>query len=256
MKNFLEYQPGDSPLHCLNPVTKLVLAACLVLTVFLLPYYPGPLLMVLLLLVVAASAGVLQRVATSVAILATPLAVALVVIHGLFYPGNRTPLVVLGPITFWQEGLEYALLTLFRLLVLVVAVLIIMLTTHPKGMTVALMEKGLSPKLAYVFLASLQLIPDMQRRAQAVLEAQQARGLDIKANLWRRFRALIAMLTPLLIGSLIATETRSLALEARGFSRKGPRTHLREVPDSGAERALRWVAVAAVIAAVAWRVAT
>ncbi|WP_198004769.1 energy-coupling factor transporter transmembrane component T family protein [Rubrobacter xylanophilus] len=255
MKNLLDYQAGNSLVHRLNPVTKLVLAGSLVIIAFLLPDYRGPLLMTLLLLGIAVSAGIFRQLIVAVGVVATPLAIALLTIHGLFYPGNRTPLVSLGPATFWEEGLQYALLILFRLLVLITAILPVMLTTYPKKMTIALIEKGLSPKLAYVFMASLQFIPDMQRRAKAISEAQQARGLDIKASLWKRFRALIAMMVPLLTGALIAAETRSLALEARGFNRKGARTYLFDVPDPGVERVLRWAAVVVVLAAMVWKVA-
>jgi len=94
----------------------------------------------------------------------------------------------------------------------------------------------------------------MQRRAQAIIEAQQARGLDLKANLWRRFQALLAMMIPLLTGALISAETRSLALEARGFSRVGVRSHLIEVPDGAADRVIRWSMAAIVILVAIWRI--
>jgi energy-coupling factor transport system permease protein len=254
LRTLLEYRPGGSLVHRTNPVTKLVLAASLVLLAFLMPDFRGPLAMSVVLLGIAATAGILRRLAAVATLVTAPLAVALLVIQGLFYPGNETPLFSVGPVTFWQEGLEYALLVLFRVLVLVLAFLTVILTSHPRSMMVSLVQKGLSPKLAYVFLASLQFVPEMQKRALAISEAQQARGLDTRANLWRRVQSLTAMLAPLLTGALIATETRSLALEARGFNRKGPRTSLIEVPDRGIDRALRWAAVAVLIVAVTWKV--
>jgi energy-coupling factor transport system permease protein len=108
--------------------------------------------------------------------------------------------------------------------------------------------------MAYVFMASLQFVPEMQRRARAIIEAQQARGLDLKANLWRRFQALLAMMIPLLAGALISVETRSLALEARGFSRGGLRNHLIEVPDRTTDRVIRWSVAAIVVLVAIWRI--
>jgi energy-coupling factor transport system permease protein len=255
LKTPFGYRLKESFIHRLNPLTKLVLSLSLVVVAFLMPDYKGPLLITLMLLGIAAWAGIFWKLLKITLSIAALLAVMLLGIHGLFYPGNQTPLVVVGPVTFWQEGLLYALRTLFRLLVLICASLISMLTTNPKEMMIVLTKRGLSPKLAYVLTASVQFVPEMRRRAQAIAEAQQARGLDIKANLWRRFRALIAMMVPLLAGALIAAETRSLALEARGFSRKGERTYLLDVPDSSIDRLLRWVAVVAVLVAVLWRVA-
>jgi energy-coupling factor transport system permease protein len=251
--SFLDYQPGDSFIHRLNPVTKLVLSGSAAVTAFVLPDFRGPALLAVLALASAASAGMLGRVGRISFGICLPLSIALFLIHGLFNPENETPLFEVGPLTFWREGVEYAALILFRILTLVCAMLLTVLSTNPKMMMISLMEKGLSPKLAYVFMASLQFIPDMQRRARAILEAQQARGLDVRANLLKRFQALIVIMVPLLTGALISAETRSLALEARGFSRKGPRTHLFDVPDTGAERAVRWAAVTVAPLALLWR---
>jgi len=249
-----DFRPGDSPVHLLNPVTKLVVAVGLTVMVFLLPNPWGPALLAVALLGVAVVAGLLGRVAKLAAILTVPFLVAVVLIQGLFYPGNETPLVAVGPVTFWEEGVSYGLLVFFRVLVVVCAVLIMVFSTYPKAMMVAFIDKGLSPKLAYVFMASLQFIPEMQRRAAAIVEAQQARGLDLKANLWRRFQALLAMMIPLLTGALISVETRSLALEARGFSRGGLRNHLVEVPDRTTDRVIRWSMAAIVVLVALWRI--
>src|ERR687897_1236117 len=249
-----DYRPGDSPVHLLNPVTKLAVVVGLTVIVFLLPNVGGPALLAGALLGVAAVAGFLGSVAKLTAIVTGPLLVAVVLIQGIFYPGNETPLLAVGPATFWEEGVLYGLLVFFRVLVVVCAVSITVFSTHPKTMMVAFIDKGLSPKLAYVFMASLQFIPEMQRRARAIIEAQQARGLDLKANLWRRFQALLAMMIPLLAGALISVETRSLALEARGFSRGGLRNHLIEVPDKTTDRVIRWSMAAIVVLVAIWRI--
>jgi energy-coupling factor transport system permease protein len=253
VRDLLAYQPGDSLLHRLNPVTKLVVSGCLVVGGFLVTEPAVVVLAIVAVLGLAATARVLRPLARTGGTLLAPFTVALFVVHGLFYPDRETPLFAVGPVTVWEEGIAFAALVLGRVALLVLAFLTTILTTAPKRMMVALIDKGLSPKLAYVFLASLQFIPDMQRRAQAVLEAQQARGLDIKANLWRRLAAFVALMGPLIGGALIATETRAMALEARAFSRPGPRTYLVEVGDPTAERAVRWLAVGAVVALATWR---
>lgn len=253
MQGLLTYQPGESLVHRLHPATKLVAAVCIVLAAFVLPSVQGPLVLLAAVVALAATAGIVRPLARMAAALLTPFAVALFVVHGLFYPGRATPLVTLGPVTIWAEGIAFAALVLARVATLVLAFLTVILTTAPRRLMVGLIDKGLPPKLAYVFLAALELVPDMQQRARAVLEAQQARGLDIKANVWRRLRAFVALMGPLIGGALIATETRALALEARAFNRPGPRTYLVEVADPPAERIVRWLAVGALGALVLWR---
>jgi energy-coupling factor transport system permease protein len=250
-----DYRPGDSPVHLLNPVTKLAVTVALTVIVFLLPNPWGPALIAVVLLGVAAVAGFVGSVAKLATVTTGPLLVAVVLVQGLFYTGNENPLIVLGRVTVYEEGVHYGLLVYFRVLAVVCAVSIAVFSTYPKTMMVAFIDKGLSPKLAYVFMASLQFIPDMQRRARAIIEAQQARGLDLEANLWRRFQALLAMLIPLLTGALISAETRSLALEARGFSRGGVRNHLIEVPDTTTDRVIRWSMVTIVVLVALWRIA-
>ncbi|MFC7009093.1 energy-coupling factor transporter transmembrane component T family protein [Halalkalicoccus salilacus] len=254
-----EYRPGSSLLHRTNPVTKLVISVGLVLIAFLLPDFRGPLVLSIALLALVIASGVARPVLAVLAAIGTPLALSLVVIQGLFYPENETVLVAFGvpvidSLAFYVEGVEFALLVLFRLTVLMIALLGTIVTTHPKRLTIALMEKGVSNKIAYVFMAALQFVPQMQRRARSILEAQQARGLDTSASISRRLRSYVALMAPLLIGTLIATETRALALESRGFTRSGERTYLLDVPDTAVDRALRWLTVLAVIAVVVWRV--
>lgn len=259
-ETLFEYQPGSSVLHRLNPVTKLVCSAALVLIAFFLSNFRVPLLLSIALFALVTAAGAARSVGAVLVAVGTPLAVSLVIIQGLFYPGNESVLVaisvpVIDQIVFYVEGVEFALLILFRLTVLMIALLGTIITTHPKKLTIALMEKGVSNKIAYVFMAALQFIPQMQERANSILVAQQARGLDTSSTLRQRIRSYIALMAPLLIGTLIATETRALALESRGFTREGKRTYLLEVPDTGIDRVLRWLSVLAVVTTAVWVIA-
>ena len=127
-------------------------------------------------------------------------------------------------------------------------------TTHPRRLANGLTDKGVPSNLAYVFMATLQLAPQMKDKAQSIAGAQQARGLDTEANIIERFKSLVAMMTPLLISMLITSQTRALALESRGFSRKGTKTYLIEVTDTTLDRGLRWGTIVAVATAVIWQV--
>lgn len=249
----IEYQPGNSFLHRLNPVTKLVVAVGVTIIAFLLPGFRGPLLLLLGVIGIVIVSGVYRSVLKIGAVIGTPLAVILLVVQGLFYPGNETPLFTfggipfIGSVTVWEEGVRFALAVLFQLLVAILAMLSTIVTSHPQRLTTALMEKGMPRQFSYVFLSALQFVPRIRQSSQQIIDAQQARGLDTKANLRRRVRALVDLLSPLLISELIAAQTRSLALEARGFSRSNSKTHLYDVPDTSLDRALRWGTLVAVL---------
>ncbi|WP_199174940.1 energy-coupling factor transporter transmembrane component T family protein [Halegenticoccus soli] len=249
------YKPGESVVHRLNPVTKLVVAAAVSILVFLVPNYRFALAISLALFVGVAVAGVSGIVLRLVGLAMVPFGALLLVIQGILNPANHdAPFFVVGPVTLWEAGVAETLLIFFRVLVLVLSFLLMATTSQPQKLRIALMEKGVPPQLAYVFIASLQIIPQIQARAEAIADAQQARGLDREADIRTRSKSLVALLAPLLIGTLIVANTRALALNARGFNRRTPRVFLYEVADPAGERALRWASVLAVIGAGAWRV--
>jgi energy-coupling factor transport system permease protein len=249
----IDYQSGNSFLHRLNPVTKLVLTVGLALIAFMLPGFRGPLLLMLCVIGVVIAARVYQSVLKVGLVIGIPLAAVLLVVQGLFYPGNETPfftlggIPIIGTITVWQEGIQFALTIVFQLLVAILAMLATIVTSHPRRLTTALMEKGMPRKLAYVFMSALQFVPRIRQRSNQIINAQQARGLDTSANIRRRVRALVDLLSPLLISELIAAQTRAIALKARGFTRSGTQTHLYDIPDTAIDRVLRWGTVVAVL---------
>lgn len=249
------YQPGESIIHRMNPVTKIVIAVCLSIVVFVIPDYRVAAVIAGVLVVLVLVAGLHNLVFKLVAGLMIPFAAFLLVIQGILNPANQTtPMLTLGPVTIWEEGFEVALLITMRVLVLVLSFLLMATTSPTQKMRVALIEKGLPTKLAYVFIASIQMIPQMRQRSKSITEAQQARGLDTEADIRTRLNSLVALLAPLLISTLITANTRALALDARGFNSPNEREFLFDVPDPGWEKAVRWLGGVAVLAAVVARV--
>jgi energy-coupling factor transport system permease protein len=133
--------------------------------------------------------------------------------------------------------------------------LLLMLTTRPDHLMEALSQRGLPRWLSYVVLTALQIFPSFQQRASVILEAQQARGLNLKGSLFRRMRLLVPLIVPLILSSIVDVEERAMALEARAFSRAGAKTSLLVLDDSFGQRLLRWLLVLASLILVAWWVA-
>lgn len=238
------YLPGDGPLHRLNPLTKLTVSLCFVVATLGGPgYWLATLLFLFGLLPLAAWGGVAPPLLRRSLKIIAPLAVMLFFIHGFFNPQGATPLFSLGAFTFTREGARYAYWVASRLLTIVTATMLLLLVTHPGHLMAALMARGLPPSLAYILSSSLQIIPQMQGKARAIMEAQQARGLETEGSLLRRTRALPHLLAPLILGSLVGAEERAIALEARAFRAPGPKTIWRPPPDSEPQRWLRRVLI-------------
>jgi energy-coupling factor transport system permease protein len=235
------YLPGESYLHRLHPLTKLIFSLACAVIIFSGPggwmsaILPGLLSMLLLW-----RAGLAWQVARTTFRLLMLLACVLFLVHGFFSPHNQTVLLKIGPFAIGQEGLAFAALVLIRLAATLSASLLLVVTTHPAHLVQALAEAGLPYGLAYLLGSPLLLLPQIGGSVQLIRDAQQARGLEIQGNLLKRARALFPLVAPLVFSALVDVEERSLALEVRGFSAPCPKTSLNELVDTPSQRLARW----------------
>jgi energy-coupling factor transport system permease protein len=86
----------------------------------------------------------------------------------------------------------------------------------------------------------------MVERASAIIAAQRARGLDTEGSVGRRLRGIVPIVGPVVLGAIAEVEERTMALEARGFTRPGRRTLLWQPGDTGVERLVRWLLILAI----------
>lgn len=242
---------GQTPIHRLNPVTKLVALLSIVVVVFAIPVWQASALVVVLVIVptalVARCAGKLASLGLKIL---APIVLVLLIVQGFTMPGGKTPVFSLGPATMTAEGLMFATTISSRIIVLVLASMLLVLTTHPGDLMSALTERGMSPKFSYIISSTLQLIPAFNERADAILLAQQARGLNLASGRLQRMKSLMPLLGPLVLGMFTDVEERSTAMEARGFGSTAKRTALYPVPDSTNQRVARWLMVAIALAAI------
>jgi len=127
---------------------------------------------------------------------------------------------------------------------------IFLLTTHPSELMSDLTRRGLPGQFAYVIISTLQIIPQMQAKAQTIISAQRSRGLDTESTFFRRAGSLVPLVGPLVFGSLVEVEERAIAIEARGFTSKHAKTSLHEIPDPSFDKALRWALLALIVVSV------
>lgn len=194
----------------------------------------------------AALAGIAGRLLRTALLLTLPIAISVLVINLFFYPAGREILFAIGPVRATSEGLAFALETLARIGAISGAITLFYLTTPAGDLVLDLERRGVSPRIAFVVLAAVQTVPALVERAVAITAAQRARGLDTEGSLWRRLRGVLPLAGPVLLGSITEVEERTMALEARGFTRPGRRTLLWHPPDSSRQAAARWLLVAAI----------
>jgi energy-coupling factor transport system permease protein len=239
------FKPGHTWLHLRNPVTKLLALLWIAVAAFILPTIALPLL-VGVLIAVAVSTGLLVPLVRSLRIPALLFA-SILLVNAFFYPGAIDRLFAIGPVGLSWEGILFGVLSAARILVVFVASILFLFTTLPDDLLEALVDKGASHRLAFVVLSAIQLVPRLQVRAAAILDAQQARGLRVTGSFRTRLRALVPLIGPIVLGSLIDVRERTLALEARGFGARRERTAYRVVEDPHIDRWLRIAIVATLV---------
>lgn len=247
------YLDRETGLHELHPLTKLALALFCVVAGILAPGVAGSYVFFAVLLLPLAFWGKMAGpflVAAAKAVI--PFAVSLFLVQGFFWPGG-TPIMQLGPFSLKEEGLYFAIRSTGRILALVTSFLLLTFTTRPDRLMQALGERGVPQGLTYILLTTLQIVPRFQAKARTILDAQRSRGLETEGNPWQRARALIPLVQPLILGSIVDIEERAIALEVRAFGRKGMKTNLEGLADTGRQRLVRWLLLFATLAVIGVR---
>jgi energy-coupling factor transport system permease protein len=235
------YIQRGSRVHQLHPLTKLSAAGFfLVAGLTLRGIWPAYLLALFGLGPLALAGQVFLTLIRRTSRIVFPFAISLFLIQGFLWPGG-TPLVGIGPLSLKAEGLQFTILSTGRILIVVSSFLWLALTTRPDLLMTALNQRGLPPSISYLIVSSIQIFPRFQTRAETILDAQRSRGLETGGNLLSRARAVVPLVVPLILSSLIDVEERALAIEARGFNNPGPKTSLIEIRQSAWEIPLRWL---------------
>lgn len=253
MKNMTLYVKKDSIIHDVDPLSKLLFVFSSVAVTYILPnhlFVIGVLAFTLLLLIV----GRVFKYILPIIGLSLVLIFSIVVVQGFFHPDRATVLFTIGSLPIYKEGFSFALLLTLRVLNMVCAFGVLVLTTKPDDLVESLIRKGMSPKIGYVLLSVLQVIPQMIAMTGKITDAQRSRGMETEGNLVTRIKSFIPLLSPVVLNSLNDTRERSIALEIRGFNSKSERTFLHESIHFKYGVAVKLLLVAILIAVIIWRV--
>ena len=211
--------------------------------------------MLVAVVVPAVGARVLGRLVRTSLLVSLPIGLSALLVNVFFFPGATDVLVRLGPFAATREGLDFAVQILARLAAISGGITLFYVTTRPSDLVLDLERRGISGRAAFVANASVQTVPRMLELAGSIVAAQRARGLDTEGSVGRRLGGVVPIVGPVILGSLADVEERTMALEARGFTRPGRRTLLWRPDDGSSERITRWLLALTPPALVVARVA-
>ena len=230
------YFPGNTPIHRLDPRTKLLLTFFYIIALFL-----AEGLVTYLILFAALVSGVAISRIKPKAILKglKPLFIILVItsLLNMFYTPGRE-LVSFWIFTITYEGIRNAIFMIWRIMMLISCTFLLTYTTSPILLTDGL-ESLLNPlkkikvpvhELAMMMSIALRFIPLLIEETDKIMSAQRARGADFETgSLMDKAKALIPLLVPLFISAFRRADELATAMECRCYHGGEGRTRLREL---------------------------
>ncbi|HFI0795070.1 TPA: energy-coupling factor transporter transmembrane protein EcfT [Streptococcus suis] len=131
-----------------------------------------------------------------------------------------------GSYSLTSQQVFYLLNLLLKYFCTVPLALVFLMTTHPSQFASSLNQIGVSYKVAYAVSLTMRYIPDIQEEFYTIRMSQEARGLELskKGKLMDRIKGNLALVIPLIFGSLERIDTISTAMELRRFGKNKKRT--------------------------------
>ena len=233
MINVIDYVPGSTLLHRLNPVTKLGVAAAIIAATFLADTYALLLGLLVLSFGLAAYAGVPGRLASLLKLL-VPLAVVMLLLQLLFV---RTGDVLWGFVT--TDGLVTGSKVCLRLLGVALPLILMLTVTKLTDLANACVEVLHVPyRYAFTFTTALRFVPVFSQEMNAIMEAQTARGVQYDTkNPFKKLQLMLPLCVPLLVSSVGRTDATALAAEQRGFYLRTRKSSYKRYPLRAADLA-------------------
>lgn len=232
-----QYFPGNSPIHRLDPRTKLLGVVAYIVALFSAAGWTGyGVCFFFLAGCIAISRIRLKAITRGL----KPLLFIMIftAVLNLFFTGGETVLLDLGRVQITLEGLQRAFFMVIRIMMLVTGSFLLTYTTSPIALTDGL-EALLNPlkrihlpvhELAMIMCIALRFIPTLIEETDKIISAQKARGADFETgNLIQRAKALIPVLVPLIISAFRRADELSTAMECRCYQGGVGRTKMKQL---------------------------
>ena len=230
-----QFFPGKSPIHRMDPRTKLILTVVYIVALFLAENWLSYLVMMVFLVSCIKISSIPPK---SIVRGMKPLVFILMftAILNLFYTDGGTVLVRLGSLAITTEGLKRAFFMIWRIMMLISGTFLLTYTTSPISLTDGL-ESLLNPlkkirvpvhELAMMMSIALRFIPTLIEETDKIMNAQKARGADFEnGSIIDRAKALVPVLVPLFISAFRRADELATAMECRCYQGGEGRTKMK-----------------------------
>jgi energy-coupling factor transport system permease protein len=231
-----QYFPDDTPIHRLDPRTKLIWTLVFITALFM---ARGVLSYALMLCALACCVFVSRVGARALMGSVKPVIIIICITALLNVFFTRGAVIA----QFWvikvtREGLVSAAYMTSRLVMLISGTFLLTYTTSPIALTDGI-ESLLGPlkklrlpvhELAMMMSIALRFIPTLIEETDKIMSAQKARGADFETGgLVRRARAMLPILIPLFISAFRRADELAVAMESRCYHGGEGRTRMKKL---------------------------
>jgi len=219
------YQPGDSAIHRLDALAKILCLILLLAAVVNTTTIPGYLVLTAFTALLIRLSGVSLASALGSAARLRWFFLIILLMNLCFYKPEQ------AWVSWWifrpsAEGLMQGIHVVARVFLLLVMSNVLTITTAPLAMTGA-MERMLSPLrfvgvptdlVAMILSVAIQFIPTLLEETDSIRKAQTARGARFDSpRLLEKARAVLPLVVPIFLAAFKRADELSLAMEARGY---------------------------------------
>ncbi len=241
----LKFRWGDTPIHRLHPIVKLLFAIG-VSGYALLFFNSLPILILLVASQVALIFGAkVQREWDRLLLAAGGVAIVVFLLSlGVNLSGSYFKL----GIPDFGTGATEALTSTVRWFVFFTAFTAYFLTTSPEDLSLALEEAHLPYAFCFSIATAVRFIPTLANDLEHIMDAQRSRGVDFETlNPIRRLTNLRPVLLPLIANAVRRSLDLEEALDSKAFGASRKRSHLYELSVGNGDLILLGVSLVLII---------
>ncbi len=230
MKGFLDYVPGNSVFHKMNPMTKLVFAFAVCIACFSSGSIPVLCLLLAFNIIVGCICGIKERTFSLLKGL-VKISIFLFVLQVLFIRGGNV-IFEWKFIRVTDFGVKNALALVLRLSGATLPLAIMLSVTKLGDLSNALVEKLHIPfKYAFTLTTAIRFIPVFATEMAGIMEAQTSRGIELDTrNPFKKIALILPLCAPLLVSSVRKTQSLAIAADLRGFKFRKAGSCLKKYP--------------------------
>ncbi|MFE4242834.1 energy-coupling factor transporter transmembrane component T family protein [Peribacillus butanolivorans] len=238
----------------LNPLTKLNIVIALAIVSIISKNWQVSVSIIAFYFLLAALAGRIKPFAKLYIKLGLLIGSLLFIMRALFIPGE-TSLYKFWLFTITQEGINQGIWFSTLVVSICGSIVLYSLVTRTKDLMYAIEKLGAPQSTSYIILASFQSIIDLGDRAKLIMDSQRARGIETEGSIFKRVKAFMPIMGPLVLGAITSTEEKAIAMDARAFFAPAKNTHMSELRNVPVwEKTLVVLMNLALILFIIWRI--